>query len=269
MANLSKNHQKIIRSLSRKKDRNELGLFLVEGDKMVREVLNPLGGGIAYELKSVIGTRDWLSGFGGSFPGGTEQFEVGAAELKLLSTLREPNGAIAVVKQMEYRPDFAQIRGRLALGLENIQDPGNLGSIIRIADWFGIRDIFCSGESVELHNPKVIQSTMGSFLRVRVHYIELPYVIGRLQEGDKDSEYYPVFATGSQGVSLYQATLPKQGMILLGNESRGLSEAVSEMADQTISIPYQDPDMHPESLNIATATAILCAEFRRQAGSEE
>jgi len=122
---------------------------------------------------------------------------------------------------------------------------------------------------VELYNPKVIQSTMGSFLRVHVHHIELPYIIAQLKDGEKDSEYYPVFATGSHGVSLYQATLPKQGMILLGNESRGLSEEVAEKAVQTLSIPFKDPDMHPESLNIATAAAILCAEFRRQAAIEE
>jgi TrmH family RNA methyltransferase len=265
MTSLSINQKKLIRSLDRKKNRQETGLFLVEGDKMVREVLDPSVGGISYQVESVVGTRDWLASFGGIIPGGTEQYEVGAAELKQLSTLREPNGAIAIVKQIEYRPDFGQIRGSLTLGLESIQDPGNLGTILRIADWFGIRDVFCSGDSVELYNPKVIQSTMGSFLRVRVHYIELPYVITQLQEGDKEAEYFPVFATGSQGVNLYEASLPKLGMILMGNESKGLSETVTEKADQTLSIPFQDPDMHPDSLNIATATAVLCSEFRRQA----
>ncbi len=265
MTSLSKNQNKFIRSLARKKDRNEHGVFPVEGDKMVREVLNPQSGGIPYRVEFVVGSRDWLAEFGGSIPGGIEHFEVGAAELKQISTLREPNGAIAVLKQADYRPDLSAIVGSLVIGLENIQDPGNLGSIIRIADWFGIRDIFCSDDSVELYSPKVIQSTMGSFLRVRVHHMDLAYLIGQLRKQGTAEEYFPVFATGGKGTSLYETSLPENGMFLLGNESKGLSDSLLESADQILSIPNHDPELHAESLNIAAATAILSAEFRRQA----
>ena len=233
----------------------------------------------------LVGTRDWLADFGGNIPGGIEQFEVGSAELKQLSTLREPNGALAVLRQLEYRPDLSAIRSSLVIGLENIQDPGNLGTIIRIADWFGIRDIFCSENSVELYNPKVIQSTMGSFLRVRVHYLDLADLIGRLRKSGRAArtgvvsltgsgseagpagspiEYYPVFATGGNGRNLYETDLPYRGMLLLGNESKGLSEKLMEEADRVLKIPFHDPGLHPDSLNIASAAAIICSEFRRK-----
>ena len=267
---LSINQQKRIRSLAQKKIRSALGLFLVEGDKMVREVLHPTPGSIPFKVESLVATKEWLSLNEENLPARLELTESPLSELRKVSMLQEPNQAIAVVQQMEYRPDVKELQDDLVLGLENIQDPGNLGSIIRIADWFGIRDIFCSGECVELYNPKVIQSTMGSFLRVRVHYLDLAGQIAQIRAGGNQPEAaaYPVFGTGSNGENIHQCKLPGRGMILLGNESRGLSEQLLKLSGQVLSIPHHDPAMHPESLNIATAAAILCAEFRRQAYSK-
>jgi TrmH family RNA methyltransferase len=295
MGALSINQKKLIRSLSRKKDRNEQGMFLVEGDKMVREVLQSPPGSIPFRVESVAATGEWLKAnekwlgaIGGTIPGGTDIFEVSAAELRQISTLQEPNLAIAVLHQAEYTPDPAVLKDSLSIGLESIRDPGNLGTIIRTADWFGIRDILCSEDCVDLYNPKVIQSTMGSFLRVRLHYLGLAELIGRLRAtggsagkagdagvpagdaavpaGDVIPDAgYEVFATGSTGEDLRGTILHGRGLILLGNESRGLSEGLIRCADRLISIPWQDDPVHPDSLNVAAATAIFCFEFRRQA----
>jgi len=264
MANLSKNQNKFIRSLARKKARTELGIFLVEGDKMVRELLNPPERSIPYKVKSVVATGDWLDEFRESIPGGIEILETTAAELRQVSLQQEPNRAMAMVHQNSNSAKTNQLGEALIMGLENIQDPGNMGAIIRIADWFGIRDILCSHDCVELYNPKVIQSTMGSFLRVRVHYVDLMEFIGEIL---KDKEL-PVFATGGEGNNLHETILPEKGLILLGNESRGLSDSLMALSGQVLSIPFHDPSMHPESLNVAAAAAILCAEFRRQGYSK-
>jgi TrmH family RNA methyltransferase len=294
MTELSKNRIRFIRSLNRKKDRKATGLFLVEGDKMVREVLNPLPGNIHCAVETVAGSAEWLAEFRGIIPRGTECFEAKPADLRQVSTLQEPNRVLAVCNQPDYMPDPAGVCGSLALGLENIQDPGNLGTIVRIADWFGVRDIFCSPDCVDLFNPKVIQSTMGSFLRVRVHYTGLPEIIRSIREAaesggsgtgvpkapgrDFENPGYAVFASSGSGENLYEfqesvgsehPAKPGFGgsaMILLGNESRGLSDELLGLADRVLSIPPYDPEIHPESLNVAAATAILCSEFRRQAG---
>jgi TrmH family RNA methyltransferase len=277
MAALSINRKKHIRSLSRKKFRNETGLFIVEGDKMVREIMDAGKAVLPFRVETVVATGDWLAESGGSIPGGTERIEAGAAELKQLSQQQEPNRVLAVVQQPEYTPDIQWAREGLSLALENLQDPGNMGTIIRTADWFGIRDIFCSADSVELYNPKVIQSTMGSFLRVRVHYLDLPGLIAELGGGQGstgggsaglqssgNNGTFQVFATGSRGENLFRCDLPDVGLILLGNESRGLSKNLVGLADRVISIPPQNPSSRPESLNVASAAAILCSEFRRR-----
>ena len=181
MPPLSISQKKRIRSLSRKKVRNELGIFPVEGDKIVREILHPTPGSIPFRVETVVATGDWLASNRESVHRGIEIIEVRPEELRQVSVQQEPNRAIAILHQADYAPDISALRQSLSLGLENIQDPGNLGAIIRIADWFGIRDILCSTDCVELYNPKVIQSTMGSFLRVRVHYLDLAEFIGRVR----------------------------------------------------------------------------------------
>jgi TrmH family RNA methyltransferase len=271
---LSINRKKFLRSLSRKKVRKELGLFLVEGDKIVRETLQMGPGSIPYRVESLVATGEWLEENRTLLPGdgGPEIIEAVPGEFRQISLLQEPNRAVAVVRQADFSPDPAGIRDCLSMGLEDVQDPGNMGGIIRTADWFGIRDIFCSAECVELYNPKVIQSTMGSFLRVRVHYLDLREWIGRLRgnvdgTGEGTGDRYPVFATGVRGEDLCRIRLSGRGMILLGNESRGLSDELTRMADRVLSIPFLQEGLRPESLNVAAAAAILCFEFRRQAGT--
>jgi TrmH family RNA methyltransferase len=273
MTSLSINQKKLIRSLDRKKIRQETGLFLVEGDKMVRELIASATSNLTgCKPEMIVATDDWLDEFGGSIAGGIETCSVRVNELRQVSALQQPNRAMAVVKQMDYKLDYALLQQNICLVLETIQDPGNLGTIIRTADWFGVRDIICSEDSVDLYNPKVIQSTMGSFLRVRVHYTDLPGLVKRIREagkagGDNNTgppSGYQIFGTSGQGENIYSASLPSRGLILLGNESRGLSEDLMILSDRVLSIPHHDPDIHAESLNVSTAAAILCAEFRRQ-----
>ncbi len=279
MTSLSINQKKLIRGLARKKIRQETGLFLVEGDKMVRELLLSAFPGITrYEIQMIVATADWLDEFGEHIDKGIETLCIKNGELRQVSGLQQPNRAVAVVKQTDYQLDIPSLQKRLSLALETVQDPGNMGAIIRTADWFGVRDILCSKDCVELYNPKVIQSTMGSFLRVRVHFTNLPELIKEVREqttlvrdaggGDIDktteSSSCQIFGTSGNGKNLYKASLPSQGIIMLGNESRGLSEKLCGMADRVLSIPHYDPDMHAESLNVATAAAVFCAEFRRQ-----
>lgn len=282
MVPLSRNQQKRIRSLARKKNRDELGIFMVEGDKMVREVLDPESNPLSFEPVSLIATRQWLGKNRVILDKGMEILEVEPGVLRQVSTQKAPNQAIALLRKQTYQPDAGRILGGLSVGLETIQDPGNLGTIIRTSDWFGIRDIFCSGDCAELYNPKTIASTMGSFLRVRVHRVDLKAFLGQLREASgKDPgsnrdentagkslpspSRFQVLATDSRGEDLFECSLPERGILLLGNESRGLSGGLKNLADRCIRIPRMDPGMHPESLNVASAAAILCAEFRRRA----
>lgn len=261
MTPLSINQKKLIRGLSRKKIRNQTGLFLAEGDKIVREVLNAPGGEHRWEVELLVATADWLDEMGETIAGGTETCNVTAAELQQVSSLQEPNRAMAVVKQMDYKPDLPGICSDLSIALETVQDPGNLGTIIRTADWFGLRDIVCSPDSVDIYNPKVIQASMGSFLRIRVHYENLSGFIGLAREASGCQ----VFATSGNGQNLYGSKLPDRGVILLGNESRGLSPELLGAADRVLSIPFHEQGMHAESLNVSTAAAVILSEFRRQA----
>jgi TrmH family RNA methyltransferase len=273
MTALSINQKKRLRSLSRKKVRAETGLFLVEGDKIVRELLNPLPGNIPYRVESIFASPEWLDRYLKEPGGGINIIALNPSELKQVSGMQEPNQVMAVVEQASHTPNIQRLGNQLSIGLEEIRDPGNLGTIVRTADWFGIRDVFCSTGSVELYNPKVIQASMGSFLRVRVHYLELGEFIPtlRLQANDIEgtvNDDFGILASGGGGHDIFSTRLPRGGFILLGNEARGLSGELIRMADLQVSIPSHDPDLRAESLNVASAAAILCAEFRRQASSK-
>ena len=163
-------------------------------------------------------------------------------------------------KQPSYTINYAQqVEHNLCLALDNVQDPGNLGTIIRLADWFGIEDIFCSADSADLYNPKTIQATMGSIARVRVHYINLHELITDL------SPSTPIYGTFLEAENIYNQPLTSQGLIVMGNEGKGISEAIEKLITHKLYIPNYPPDRCTgESLNVAIATAIVCAEFRRQ-----
>ena len=244
-----------------KKYRQDEKLFLAEGDKLVRELMAHQMGpdGATFKIESLIATDTWLDENGERLGQDYDIYLTTPAELQEISQQQTPNQALAVVHQHGPEPEPFQLKTELSIGLEFLQDPGNLGTIIRLADWFGIRHILCSEDCVDLYNPKTIQSTMGSFLRVNVYYTDLRAQINNLKREEK----YMVYGTGQNGSNLFHTPLFQPGILLFGNEANGLSADIMELADRILTIPYHDRTSHPESLNVATAAAILCAEFRR------
>lgn len=232
---LSANEIKTIRSLREKKFRDSFGLFTVEGEKMVSEALAS-----GMEVVQVI-RRD----------------EVGEAVMGRLSSLSTPPPVMAVVRQGE-APRPGKPSG-LCLALDSIRDPGNLGTILRIADWFGIDTVYASPDTVEVFNPKVIQASMGSVFRKRPVYCDLPSLCESFTLSGLE-----VFGTFLEGDSIYNAELPSQGLIIMGNESEGISGVVAGKVGRRITIPrFGSPD-GAESLNVAVATAVTLSEFRRR-----
>ncbi len=236
---LSKNELKYIQSLCQKKQRLAEGLFLAEGVKLVNEMIQA-----QYPIQQIYATPDWES----PLPD-LPITRISQQELERISTLQTPFQVLAVAKQLEMTgmPDY---NGQLTLALDGIQDPGNLGTIIRIADWFGIRQIIASEDTVELYNPKVIQSTMGSFLRVHCWYGNLPQL---LQEAN-----VPVYGALLQGEDMYTTQAIHEGILVIGNESKGIREAVLPFISRAITIPSFG---QAESLNAAVATGILVSHL--------
>jgi TrmH family RNA methyltransferase len=257
---LSKNRKKFIRALAQKKVRQKEKMFLAEGDKVVRELLRASAiPGHAYRIQSIIATGAWLEGNSSMLSGEYEVIESAGQDLQQISTQKVPNQALAVV-HIPPRGGTETIRRSLSLGLFQLRDPGNFGTILRVADWFGIRNIICSPDSVDLYNPKVIQASMGSFLRVSVLYNDLAELIQEL----KVDIQFRVYATGIQGSNLYECGLAVPGLILMGSESHGLPPELAGLSDMVLGIPFHDPASHAESLNVGVAGAIICAEFRRR-----
>jgi RNA methyltransferase, TrmH family len=252
---LTKNTIRFILSLQRKKVRDEYLLFLLEGDKLIREYLAS-----GRKLHLLAAKPEWIK----QIP--EEQLEhtseiipVKYEELKKVSHLKTPHNALAVAYQSADSVDAGTLRNKLFLMLDEVQDPGNLGSILRIAAWFGITRVFCSPKSVDVYNPKVIQASMGSFLHVSVHYRELLPLAEELKELG-----VPLYGTTLQGKPLHQLQLPSAAGLLLGNESRGLSEELVPLLTEELLIPaYSETGAGLDSLNVAMAAAIACYEFRR------
>jgi TrmH family RNA methyltransferase len=261
MPPLSKSSKKFIRGLAKKKNRLAERMFLAEGDKMVRELIahQRSKSEYFYRIESIIATDEWMEANPHLEAQDFTIHHASEEELTQISRQQAPNQVIAVVRQTFPEFEINRLPSRMSIGLENLQDPGNLGTIIRIADWFGIENILCSKDCVELYNPKVIQATMGSFLRVTVHYVDLLDAVRQLKEEEK----YTIYGTGQNGRNLFHYSMRRRGIILFGNEARGLSPAIMAMAKPILTIPYHDYTSHPESLNVATAAAILCSAFRR------
>lgn len=246
---ISKNQIKFVRQLEQKKYRQREGLFVAEGPKVVGDLLRH-----GWQPKALYATSAWevVDGMTGS---GVVQ--VSDEELQRLSFLQHPQQVLAVFPMPENREMPPLKQGRLYLALDGVQDPGNLGTIIRIADWFGINTIYCSTDTADVWNPKVVQATMGSIARVSLYYTDLPQVL-------KSAEV-PVYGTLLDGEDIYSQSLSSDGIIVMGNEGNGLSAPVRELVDRKLLIPSfnSSPDM-AESLNVAIATAITCSEFRRR-----
>ena len=251
---LSKGRAKEIAALHHKKFRKESGLFLVEGEKMVDELLHS-----DFQTLQIIGTADWLGRHARAGRMAAEVTEAGAEELQKISTLSTANQVLAVVKIPE-PSQFPEDPGNdLALVLDGIQDPGNLGTIIRTADWFGIGHIICSEDCVEAYNPKVVQASMGGIFRVGVHYAELLSWLPAY----KKKHPHPVYGTFTEGEDIFNGNYSPQGLLILGNESKGITEGLQQLVDRKLTIPRFGLS-GAESLNVSVATAILCAEFRRR-----
>ena len=237
---LSKNELKYIQSLCHKKQRQETGLFLAEGPKLVEELLHS-----DYRIKKILATGRWTEEHGTNHI--VEQ--VTEAELGKISALQTPNQVLAIVEQKALATEPV-IEGRLSLVLDGIQDPGNMGTIIRIADWFGIEQIIASEDTVELYNPKVIQSTMGSFMRIKLGYKPLTHFLSALQ--------VPVYGALLTGNNLYEQPLLKEGVLVIGNESKGIRPELLPFISHPVTIPRIGG---AESLNAAVATGILLSHL--------
>lgn len=250
--NLSKNKIKYIQSLKDKKGREEHGTFVVEGDKMVAE----LSGFSKCQL--LIATPDFIQKNRIQEDNIEETIEVSKSELAKASFLKNPQQALAVFYQPQYTLSTNQLKDQLVLALDCIQDPGNLGTIIRLADWYGIENIICSMDTVDVYNPKVVQATMGALARVKVHYVDLVEYL-------KNIHGVSLYGTFLDGNNMYQQELSETGIIVMGNEGNGISPQIEALITNRLFIPnYPQERETSESLNVAIATAIICTEFRRR-----
>jgi TrmH family RNA methyltransferase len=250
---LSKSKIKIINSLSAKKYREQYGLFVVEGTKSVLELMR------YFSCEILCALPVWIKEHEMEIEA-EEIIEVAEGELKKISFLKTPQQVLAVFRKMDFAYKTEDLKKSLSLALDDVQDPGNLGTIIRIADWFGIKNIFCSKGTVDVFNPKTIQATMGAVGRVKVHYVDLPQFIEKVIE-DKLS----VFGTFLDGKNIYETDLPENGIIVMGNEGNGISAELQKFINCKLFIPnYPKGVDTSESLNVAVATAIICSEFRRR-----
>jgi len=231
---ISKNEIKQIRSLSQKKFRDETGLFVVEGEKLVEEALRS-----DFEVVKVF-----------------REEEIGTGTMSRITHLSSPSPVLAIVRKREAVP----ASDGLILALDSLRDPGNVGTILRIADWFGIHTVLASHDTVDIYNPKVVQATMGAIFRVNVRYCDL------VEELTKASaEGTPVFGTFLEGENIYRTQLPGSGIIVMGSESFGISSAVAQCVTKKLTIPsFAGNGPTSESLNVAIATAITVSEFRRK-----
>lgn len=250
---LSKALIKRISSYKESKYRNQDKVFVVEGVKVVNELLNS-----CFEIETICALRQWLDDNSKSIINKTNNIiEVSGDELKKISSFSTPNQVLAVVKTPS--PKEVVFKDKLVIALDQINDPGNLGTIIRIAHWFGIEDIICSENTVDQYNPKTIQSTMGSLFRVNVSYHNLKSYLQNLPED------YPIYGTiVENGENIYEKQVQKQGIIIIGSESHGISDEILPLINNPITIPNFSINQRAESLNASIATGIIVSEFRRR-----
>jgi RNA methyltransferase, TrmH family len=242
---LSKTQLKYIQSLGQKKSRDEEGLFIAEGPKIVEEFLTQP----VVAVKQVYALKSWADENRAKM-GNTELHEIDETELGRISQLKTPNQVLAVIKKFvsNVLPD---LQNKITLALDTIQDPGNMGTIIRIADWFGVKNIICSNDSADIYNPKVVQATMGSISRVNIVYTDL-------QKWLSENQSAGIYATAVSGKPINTVGKLKKGIIVIGNESKGISEEVLLLANEKISISRIGK---AESLNAAVATGIILSHI--------
>ncbi len=248
---LSKAKIKYVHSLELKKNRKEANVFVAEGPKLVGDLMGH------FSCQLLIALPEWLAAH--SQCQAQETIAVSYEELSKASLLKTPQEVIAVFYMPDIPIDETAPETDLCLALDGVQDPGNLGTIVRLADWFGIRHIYCSLNTVDVFNPKTVQATMGALARVRLHYVPLVDFLCRL------SGHVPIYGTFLEGTNMYGLELSPRGLIVMGNEGNGISRDVEQLVSHRLYIPnYPIGEETSESLNVAMATAIICAEFRRR-----
>ncbi|UAM97165.1 RNA methyltransferase [Polaribacter litorisediminis] len=239
---ISKNQLKIITSLSQKKYRQKHHLFVAEGIKVVNELLNS-----SFKLEILYATDNFITNISSD-----KIVRISEKELQKISNLKTPNQVVGLFKI----PDEKVLQqSGIIIALDTVNDPGNLGTIIRLCDWFGVQQLICSKDTVDCYNQKVVQASMGSLTRVAIRYVDLETY---LQEA-----VLPVFIADMEGANVYTAALPKDAILIMGNEANGISENIKSLVKNRISIPRFGETQETESLNVATATAILLSEFKR------
>ena len=232
-----------IKALATKQGREDLGAFIAEGEKLVGEIRNS-----SLRIRRILQTKPIFA----------DGELISEKEMERISQLKSANSVLAVVELPKHKLALADPTKNLVLALDRIQNPGNLGTIIRLADWFGISDIVCSEDTADCFNPKVVQATMGAILRVRVHYTNLA-------EWLSSHKGTTIYGTFLEGENIYNAQLEKSGVIVMGNEGQGISAEVAEKVSHKLLIPpYPADRCGSESLNVAVATAVICSEFRRR-----
>ncbi|WP_395065878.1 TrmH family RNA methyltransferase [Flavobacterium sp.] len=240
---VSKNQIKLITSLQQKKYRQIHQLFIAEGAKVIQELLQS-----NFELEQLFVTDSIFESINVS-----KKIVISDADLKKISCLSTPNNCLALFKIPKSKP--VSNKG-LVVALDDVRDPGNLGTIIRLCDWFGIEQIICSEHTVDVYNPKVVQATMGSISRVSISYVDLELYIQQSK--------CAVFGTFMDGKNVYKENLPNQGILILGNEANGISNTLEKLVSNRLAIPRFGNLKQTESLNVATATAIFLSEFKRK-----
>jgi TrmH family RNA methyltransferase len=255
---ISKARIRFVESLRNQRVRDREGLFVIEGDRLVREYLEA-----GRRIEQLYAEPEWIRDLPEALrPAIGEIAEAPAADLERMGSLKTPHKALGVVRKPELNLDWERLSVGLTLGLDAVRDPGNFGTILRVAAWFGIEDVLTSPDCVDAFNPKVIQSAMGATLHVRVHSLDLGSWLDRATERG-----LPIYGAVLDGDSLYEAPLTSSGLLLFGNEARGLAAPLLTRVTQRLVIPpWRTATVGLDSLNVAMAAAIVCAEFRRREG---
>lgn len=239
---VSKNQIKLIRSLQQKKFRKLNNLFIAEGVKVIQELISA-----NFELQNLYVTESIFTNINNSI-----RIEISSSDLDKITALKSANNCLAVFKI----PEAREIQNfGLQIALDDVRDPGNMGTIMRLCDWFGITDLICTDDTVDIYNPKVVQATMGSIARVNVVYTNLNEYLATYTA--------PIFGTFMDGENIYKSKLPNKGIIVMGNEANGISIEIQNLCTHKIAIPRFGNLQVTESLNVATATAIILSEFKR------
>ena len=248
---------KIALSLEKKKFRKKYNLFKVEGEKLVDELLNS-----SINIHSIIANKEYLDNLkieDIKTEGFLQVFEASEKEMKSISNFQSIPTVIALAHIPEYNNKEIYAKEELILALNGIQDPGNMGTILRIADWFGIEKIICDDDCADIYNPKVIQASMGAIFRKSPIYLDLVDFLEK-----NVSNKLPVYGTFLGGENIYSTSLSRNGIIIMGNEGKGISEEIEKLVDRKLTIPSFAPEKTSESLNVGVATGIILSEFKRR-----